>query len=104
MPKMVDKIGNKFEKTFGQRPKPSNLPASPGTVLEKNKGGPIEQTMYQSIIGKMLYISTKISPFISNAVQELATHMDNPGQQHWDAVKKLAGYMSKHSKDGLIIC
>ena len=103
MPKMADEIGAKFEEAMGHPARLSDLPASPGTVLAKNEGNIVHQTKYRSLIGKMLFYSTKIAPKIANAVRELATHMDNPGEEHWAAAKKLTGYIIKHKDEGLTI-
>jgi hypothetical protein len=37
----------------------------------------------------------KLMPECGNVIRELATSMDNPGDEHWRAMKRLMGYISK---------
>ena len=37
-----------------------------------------------------------------NAVRDLCCHLDNPGEEHWTALKRLLGYMKGHYKPLLL--
>ena len=48
---------------------------------------------YRSAIGSLLYASTSTRPDIANAVRCVAKFMQNPGKQHWTAVKRILRYV-----------
>ena len=58
---------------------------------------------YRSILGKLMFYVTKISPECSFATGQLAQHMHNPGEQHWEAMKRIIGYLIGKEKHELII-
>ena len=65
------------------------------------KNGDNEAVMnpeYRSIIGKALYLSKKVEPTCANVIRELGGHLDNPGEQHWKVVARLAGYLANSSR------
>ena len=67
---------------------------SPGFVKEfclKNKGETIQQDLYRSLVGKLLYYVVKIGLECANTVRELIQHLVDPGDQHWRAMKSLLG-------------
>ena len=49
---------------------------------------------YRKMVGKLLWAVKKESPDCANAVCELSAHLSNPGQQHWDAVGRVIGFLS----------
>jgi hypothetical protein len=102
MPSMIEDITKLYTETTKERIKHFNTPAYPGTTLTKNEAPEPENIdAYRSIVGKLLYLMTKVAPNIANAVRELATHLSNPGKQHWRAVGRLVGYLDAHGKQGL---
>ena len=56
-------------------------------------------TEYRSLVGKLLYYTTKIGPEMSNAVRDLSSHMSNPGPEHWKALERCVGYLTSMEKD-----
>ena len=50
----------------------------------------------------MFYVS-KVSPECSFATGQLARHMHNPGEQHWEAMKRIIGYLKGKQKHELVI-
>ena len=85
---MIEEIGKAFETARGKRAKAASTPGFPGTCLSKLEEGE-EQVMideYRSIVGKLLYLMTKIGPTLANAIRELSGHMSNPGEKHWKAL------------------
>jgi hypothetical protein len=81
--------------------KNSPVPATPGIGLEKNPEGSetIMETEYPSVMGKALYLVTKLFVEGSNLVRELAKHFSNPGEEHWKAIEKFVGYLKENQDD-----
>jgi hypothetical protein len=48
---------------------------------------------YRSVVGKIMYYATKITPEICNAVRELEGH-SNPGEEHWKALERCVVYLT----------
>ena len=95
MPKLTQEIIDNYETLFGRKVKSNNVPGLPGKVLAKSEEGSVKVRLddYRSIVGKLLYLSTKLRPDIANAVRELSSHLSHPNDSHWDAVEKLVGYL-----------
>ena len=49
--------------------------------------------IYQSAVGKLLYLSTRTRPDITFAVCNVARYCSKPNQQHWNAVKRILRYL-----------
>lgn len=52
-----------------------------------------DQTLYQEVIGSLLYLSTRTRPDISAAVGILARQSANPQHPHWVSVKRVFRYL-----------
>ena len=100
--KAIDSIIEDVEKQDGKSLKEYSTPAIPGKVLFNNEGEKVNQSEYRSIIGRILYPAKKAIPSIMNAVRDLCRHLDNPGVEHWTALKRLLGYMKGHYKPLLL--
>jgi hypothetical protein len=48
---------------------------------------------YRSLVGKIMYYTTKLAPELSNAARELASHLSIPGEEHWIELRKCVGYL-----------
>jgi hypothetical protein len=72
MPKMVNEISTAYEIAMRKKAKPAQIPGYPGNALSKNQGDPVMLDEYRSIVGKILYYTTKMAPDIGNATRELA--------------------------------
>ncbi len=101
MPKLVKQIIEVTEKAIGREVKRSSVPALPGTCLVKNPEGEeaIMEKEYRSIVGKSLYLVTKLFVEGSNLVRELSKFFSNPGDEHWKAVEKFAGYLKDNEDE-----
>ncbi len=101
MPKLVRQIVECTEKAVDHEVKNSSVPATPGSCLEKNpeEDETIMETEYRSIVGKSMYLVTKLFVEGSNPVRELAKFFSNPGNEHWKAVEKFAGYLKENEDD-----
>jgi hypothetical protein len=94
MEDFVQGIVDDFILIFGRQPKQFRTPAFPGSVLTKNKGDTVLHKEYRSLVGKILYFVKKISPVCANACRELSQHLDNPGEDQWEALERLIGYLT----------
>ena len=89
----AEEIVKEYEKVIGETPKIYKTPGKPGEILRKNEGEPVSLDEYRSILGKIMFYMTKIGPECSFAVGQLARHMHNPGETHWEAMKRTVGYL-----------
>jgi hypothetical protein len=86
---------------MGTKAKVGATPGYPGTTLCKNTGATTNLEEYRSIVGKLMYYMTKIAPEICNATRELASHLSNPGEEHWKALERCVGYVISKPHEGL---
>jgi hypothetical protein len=100
---MIEDIKQKYKEATGKEAKPAPTPGFPGQILTKNKGHTLKIDEYRSIVGKIMYYTTKIAPELSNASRDLATHLSNPGIEHWKALERCVGYLSSLYKPALIL-
>ena len=101
MPKLVRQIIETMEKAVGLEVKESSVPATPGTCLEKKaeEETAIMETEYRSIVGKAMYLVTKLFVEGANPVRELSKFFTHPGIEHWKALEKFVGYLKKNEED-----
>ena len=64
--------------------KPVGTPVEIGTKLVKAKDGNnlVDQELYQSAVGSLLYLLTKTRPYIAYAVGNVAHFSSKPTQTH----------------------
>ena len=60
-----------------------STPATPGRTLKKNEGKIIQESDYRLVVGKALYLTTKVAPELCNACRELSTYLSSPSDEHW---------------------
>jgi hypothetical protein len=48
---------------------------------------------YSSIVGSLMYAMVYTRPYIAHAVGVVSRYMNNPGKEHWEAVKGILGYL-----------
>jgi hypothetical protein len=101
MPKMVEEIVEKYNNNADRVAKNGGTPGFPGKTLKKNEGKTVKMEAYRSIVGKIMYYTTKIAPELSNAVRELAGHLSNPSEEHWKALERCVGYIQHEHHSGL---
>jgi hypothetical protein len=73
----------------------------PGKVYSQNDCPSSPQEMdqmrkvpYREAIGSLMYAAVATRPDVSFAVSILSKFLDNPGQAHWEAVKRVFRYLS----------
>ncbi len=73
---------------------------APQSKEEKNYYAKIP---YRQIAGSLIYLVSGTRPDIANAVSQVCRYMQNPGKQHWDAVKHLLRYLQGTSRYGVTL-
>jgi hypothetical protein len=72
MPKLIEEIFANCKKATGKEAKLSSIPATPGKCLRKHEVQPVMLDEYRSLVGKIMYYTTRLAPELSNAARELA--------------------------------
>ena len=80
--------------------KPYGSPMIPGAIYSK-KSAPsnpeeaarMKRTPYRQAVGSLMYVAVATRPDITFAVSMLSRFLDNPGDIHWDAVKRIFRYL-----------
>ena len=62
----------------------------------------VDQPLYQSAVGSLLYLSIATRPDITYAVSNAAKFCAKPTRQHWVAVKRIFRYLKGTQKYGLL--
>ena len=99
----ADDIIQAYEKSTGITAKEYKSPGKPGELLEKHEGNPVMHDKYRSILGKLMFYVTKVSPECSFSCGQLARQMHNPGESHWNAMNRMIGYLKYKKKHELVI-
>ncbi|KAI2492351.1 GAG-pre-integrase domain [Fragilaria crotonensis] len=102
MNKLEEEIVSAYQETAGKPAKDAITPGFPGQHLTKNKGDTVKMTEYRSLVGKIMYLMTKLAPDIANPARELAQHLSNPGHEHWKALERLVGHIKMKPYEGLV--
>jgi hypothetical protein len=70
----------------------ARLSTSMSPVSEKEKVE-MKKVPYREALGKLLYLSIATRPDISYAVGVLCRFSENPGKEHWSALKRILRYL-----------
>ena len=62
----------------------------------------VDQQLYQSAVGSLLYLSIATRPDITYAVSNVAKFCAKPTKQHWVAVKRIFRYLRGTQTHGLL--
>ena len=62
----------------------------------------VDQPLYQSVVGSLMYLATCTRPDIAYAVGMLARFSSKPNQSHWVAVKRVLRYLKGTVNYGLL--
>ena len=104
---------NILQKFGMEHVKPVNTPVDSSMKLVKatEEDECVDQKLYQSAVGSLLYLSTATRPDITYAVSNMAKYSAKPTKQHWIAVKRIMRYLKGtlnygllYSKDGSTEC
>jgi hypothetical protein len=91
----IDTIISHFSLTNA---KPCSSPMTPGTVYLKkdapsNAKEAVQRTPYRQAIGSLMYATIATHPNITFAISILSCFLENPGDIHWDTVKRIFRYL-----------
>jgi hypothetical protein len=93
----IDQILEKFGMTDS---KPVSTPMAPKSVLSKSMCPETEEEKlqmasipYRAAVGSIMYVAVSTRPDICKAISNVSRFLDNPGQQHWQAVKRIFRYL-----------
>ena len=75
------------------------LEDAPATEEEKKI---MNELPYRSAVGSLMYGALGTRPDITHAVNEVSRHLSNPGEKHWQAVKRIMRYVKGHMQEKLI--
>ena len=75
--------------------KPVSTPVESGTKLKvaTDEDECVDQQLYQSAVGSLMYLSVASRPDITYAVSNLARFSAKPTKEHWSAVKRVFRYL-----------
>ena len=95
---------NLLQKFGMESAKPVKTPVDTSTKLVKATGGEdsIDQQLYQSAVGSLLYLSVGTRPDMAYAVSNVAKFSSHPTNKHWVAVKRIMRYLKGTSDLGLL--
>ena len=84
--------------------KPAKTPVSVNSKLLKasEESELVNQNLYQSAVGSLLYLSTKSRPDLAFAVGNVARYCSKPTKLHWMAVKRIFRYLRGTTQFGLL--
>jgi hypothetical protein len=101
MPKLVREIIESFEEHKARDVKISKVPGTPGETLPKAKEEEeaLDIEKYRSIVGKIMYLVTKVFVEGSNAARELSKHFQKPVEVHWKELERFVGYLKENEND-----
>ena len=68
---------------------------------QKKKSDEMLDVPYRALVGALLYLSTRTRPDIAYIVGQLCRFMNNPGQEHWTAAKRVLRYLKGTSSLGV---
>ena len=92
-------------KTFGmENCKAIRTPVDASTKLMKavDNDTDVDQKLYQSAVGSLLYLSLATRPDITFAVSNVAKFCAKPSKQHWTALKRIFHYLKGTQHYGLL--
>ena len=81
-------------------PGPSAKSHTPGVARMRLQGAEkgsemVKRQEYQTIVGKLQYLSNTIRPDITYMVNSLGRHSQHPTREHWEAAFRVLGYLSE---------
>ena len=92
-------------RSFGmENCKAIHTPVDASTKLMKavDNDTDVDQKLYQSAVGSLLYLSLATRPDITFAVSNVAKFCAKPSKQHWTAVKRIFHYLKGTQHYGLL--
>ena len=90
----IEKLISKFGQTEA---KSVSTPSDPNVTMMKDDGisKPVDQFLYQSLFGSLLYAAVSTRPDIQFAVSAVAKYTARPNQSHLTAAMRILRYLNK---------
>ena len=84
--------------------KPVDTPVDTSTklVAMAEDDESLDQTLYQSAVGSLMYLAVATRPDITFAVSNVAKFSAQPAKHHWTAVKRVMRYLRGTTEMGLV--
>ena len=84
--------------------KPVGTPVSPGSHLVKatDDEEAVEQQLYQSLVGSLMYLSVCTRPDLAYTVGILARFSSKPNRSHWMVAKRVLRYLKGTANHGIV--
>jgi hypothetical protein len=95
----VDNILARFNMALS---KPCDTPMAESLDLPKLESPTIDRTLYQRLVGSLMYAMISTRPDIAYATGLLAQHAANPGDEHWSAGKRVLRYLQGTKELGVV--
>ena len=102
MDKKVKETVRKYEDYLGREAKVYESPGKPHEYLSKNEGEAIDIDEYRSLVGQLMFFTTKLGPKLGNATRALSGFMSSPGATHWAALGRVIGYLKSMEMKGIL--
>ena len=99
-PAYIKKLLEKYKMSDS---KPVGTPVDPGNHLLKatEDEEALEQQLYQSLVGSLMYLSVCTRPDLAYAVNTLARFSSKPNRSHWIAAKRVLRYLRGTANYGI---
>ena len=82
--------------------KPADTPMDPNKKPNRNEdSNPVDKERYQRLVGKLIYLS-HTRPDIAYSVSVVSQHMNNPSENHLEAVNRILRYLKMTPGRGLL--
>ena len=82
--------------------KPADTPMDPTKRLSRSEeSSPVDKGRYQRLVGKLIYLS-HTRPDIAYSVSVVSQHMNNPTEDHLEAVNRILRYLKMTPGHGLL--
>jgi hypothetical protein len=91
------------ELNFMDNTKPTETPASGGTIVTDGTTPHKADWHYRRIIGKLNFLASSCRPELSCIVHQCARFSANPMENHTEAIKKIARYLKGTVDKGIIM-
>jgi hypothetical protein len=84
--------------------KPVKTPVDPDSHLVKatEEEVGVDQQVYQSMVGSLMYLAMCTRPDIAYAVGTLARFSSRPNKTHWIAAKRVLRYLKGTASHGIV--
>jgi len=102
MDKKVGAIIDKLERVLQREVKKKPSPGKPNEYLQKSDADSVNMDEYRSLVGQIMFFTTKLCPKTGNACRALSGFMPHPTETQWRALERVVGYLKGMKTRGVI--